>query len=129
VLERHLPEEVRSGLFVYDYDGPADFASDLLVALNRADAAEDHPITCVAWGPNLFVKYWSTGGPGQMWVSHRCDGLAAGCFIMDMIAILTRNPGVSDFRVLNEPVLDGKISPNFQVKRGVENKVEPLAGR
>jgi hypothetical protein len=47
---------------------------------------------------------------------------------MDMIATLTRNPGISDFQVLNEPALDGRIVPNFQIKRG-ENKVEPLPGR
>jgi hypothetical protein len=117
--------EVWSGLFVYD--GDPKYTKDLLLALNEADNDEDHPVTCVAYGPNLFTKFWATGAPGPMWASHACTGLAAGCFVMDMIAKLTRNPGVSDFQVLNKPVLDGKITPTFQVKRG-ENKVEPLPG-
>lgn len=118
--------EVWCSLFVYD--GDRKQAEDLLVALSKADTGEGYPITCVACGPDLFIKFWSTGAPGPMWASHTCAGLAAGCFIMDMIATLTRNPGVSDFSVLNEPVLNGRVVPNFQIKRG-ENKVEPLPGR
>jgi hypothetical protein len=118
--------EVWCGLFVYD--GDPHHAEDLLMALGKADAAEGQPVTCVAYGPDLFVKFWSTGGPGPMWVSHQCDGLAPGCLVMDMIVALTRNPGVSDFFILNGPTLGGRIVPTFRIMRG-EAKVESVPNR
>ncbi len=114
-----------SGLFVYDGD-PGD-AKDLLLALSKAESDEDHPATCVAYGPDLFIKFrWATDNRGAMWVSHGCEGLAAGCFVMDMIAALTKSLGVSDFPVLNAPVLNGRIAPKLHIERG-RTRVESLA--
>jgi hypothetical protein len=126
LAERELVQnrgQVWCGLFVYD--GDIRDAEILLKALAEADNSEGYPVTCVAYGPDLLVRFWSTGGRGPVWISHRCSSLATGWFIMDMVGSLTRNTGVSDFPVINLPLLNAGITPEWQIKRG-ETKVEAL---
>jgi len=111
--------QVWSGLFVY---GEEENAKDtkqkqLLEAIAKVDS-NGGTIDFVTYGPDIFIKFFSSGGPGPMWASHECKSLAAGGFVMDMLASLTRYPGYSDFNVLNKLILSGKAVPRFQIKRG-----------
>jgi len=120
VAEQELVQnrgQIWSGLFIYEQDTNEEKQKQILQEIVKVDSNGGR-ISSVAYGPDIFIKFFDTGGPGPMWASHYCKGLASGCFVMDMLASLTRNLGNSDFQTPNKPILSGKVKPQFQIKRG-----------
>lgn len=117
------------GLFVYE--SSQERHDELLEALSEAHSKGDFAIQCVALGPDIFAKFYTTGGPGPMWITHNCKNFAAGCFIADMLATLTDNPGISDFPILNKPILGGKVAPVSYICHGDTKpvRVESIVGK
>ena len=107
---------VWAGLFIYESD--RNNPTELLQSLSEVDKEVGKPIDCIACGPDMFAQLDMRSGSDLRWISYDCPGLSAGCFVMDMLGSLTRNLGLSDFRVLSTRLKSVQVKPVLQIKRG-----------
>lgn len=120
--QRSAPGPFWTGLFVFESteDRTEDKQKQLLQALRKANLVAHHPINCVAYGPNTFIRFWQNHRKvkGQCWVSYEFSNLAAGYFIGNIIAELTPGLGHEDGSALFPIEGTKETKRKFYIKAG-----------
>ncbi len=105
-----------AGLFVFEGSNNAD--KQLLEALNEAEEETGGHIDCVAYGTDVFIRFWQDGELGSRWVSYHLGDLVAGYFIGNIIAALTLSLSFEDGPVLFPIEGTKETRRKYYLKRG-----------
>lgn len=82
-------DSVWTGLFIYN--GNESHQKQLLKAVGEAYQETRHPVNCISFGKNVFIRYWPQGEDvnspesGPVWHSYILPGIAPSYFMGNLI--------------------------------------------